>query len=86
MIKKLFTFIKAENTDEEISARGQSLYSSVGFILSHHLWIQILIGMFLGILTGLIISPEGIGLFENDTAQALGAWIAIPGILFLSCP
>ena len=65
------------------SARGKSLAKSTDFILSHHLWVKILVGMVLGILTGLALSPNGMGLLAPDTAFALGDWIRLPGVVFL---
>ena len=40
--------------------------------------------MVLGILTGLALSPNGMGLLAPDTAFALGDWIRLPGVVFLS--
>lgn len=48
------------------------------------LWIYILIGLAAGLATGLILSPAGAGLIQDgDTARAVGAWLAMPGVVFL---
>ncbi|MEP2100823.1 MAG: dicarboxylate/amino acid:cation symporter [Parasphingorhabdus sp.] len=46
------------------------------------LWAQVMVALVLGIATGLLLGPEG-GLISADTAQWLGAWLALPGQLFL---
>lgn len=47
------------------------------------LWLQVLVGMVLGITAGLLLSPDA-GLVERATALAIGEWIALPGRLFLA--
>lgn len=65
------------------SARGKSLSESTEFMLSQHLWQKILIGMVLGILTGFVLSPEGMAIVSEDLAFTLGSWIKLPGVIFL---
>ncbi len=65
------------------SKRGKSLYESSHFIIDQHLWIKILVGMALGIIIGLLLSPEGQIIASQDTAFAVGEWMALPGVLFL---
>lgn len=47
------------------------------------LWLQVLVGMALGIGAGLIINPET-GFVSAPLAQGLGEWLALPGRLFLA--
>lgn len=47
------------------------------------LWLKILIGMALGILVGLILSPNGVGGLSEEQAQSLAPWVKLPGTLFL---
>lgn len=47
------------------------------------LWLQVLIGMVLGIATGILLGPST-GWLTPDTALALGNWLALPGQLFLT--
>ena len=47
------------------------------------LWLQVLVGMVLGVAAGLMLSPEA-GWFREPTARAIGEWIALPGHLFLA--
>ncbi len=51
-------------------------------LIRGRLWVKILIGMALGFLIGIIISPET-GLFKAPTAEILGSWLALPGNIFL---
>lgn len=46
------------------------------------LWAQVLIAMILGIGIGLLLGPAA-GLVPPATARTLGAWLALPGKLFL---
>lgn len=47
------------------------------------LWAQVLAGLILGVFAGLLLGPEA-GLLPRDTAEILGAWLAMPGSIFLS--
>ncbi|HDQ99783.1 MAG TPA: dicarboxylate/amino acid:cation symporter [candidate division WOR-3 bacterium] len=47
------------------------------------LWVKILIGMGLGLITGLAIGPEA-GIVPVNIARVVGAWLALPGQLFLA--
>lgn len=47
------------------------------------LWLQVLIGMALGIATGLLINPDT-GFVSRPTANVLSEWLALPGNLFLA--
>ncbi len=47
------------------------------------LWLKVLIGMLLGIGTGILIGP-GLGWVDADLANTLGNWLALPGQLFLT--
>jgi len=51
--------------------------------MDQKLWAKILSGMIAGIAVGLILSPQGMGLWEKDWAYAAGEWLALPGIIFL---
>lgn len=46
------------------------------------LWAQVLCGMLLGFAVGSLLSPD-VGLLDPRTAKLLGAWMALPGQLFL---
>ncbi len=51
-------------------------------LLRERLWLQVLVGMALGIAFGLAIGPTG-GLLSPATASLVGNWVALPGKLFL---
>lgn len=75
--------------NEQQSERGKSLEKSTDFIVSQHLWLKILIGMVLGTILGLLLSPDTYNLLGKTGLDAeispitLGEWIAIPGVVFL---
>ncbi|RMF12476.1 MAG: dicarboxylate/amino acid:cation symporter [Alphaproteobacteria bacterium] len=61
----------------------KSLSVHLNFLRRTQLWFQILIGMILGVVTGLLLSPER-GHISDATAEAIGNWLALPGELFLT--
>lgn len=65
------------------SNRAKSLSEATDFIMDQNLWIKILIGMALGVITGLLLSPEGGGLWDRQLVLTIGEWMALPGALFL---
>ncbi len=50
---------------------------------SASLWLKILMGMIIGIVVGLILSPHGVGLIGEDLPFLLASWIKLPGVFFL---
>ncbi len=65
------------------SPREKSLSTATDFMIGQNLWKKILIGMALGVLAGLALSPESMALLPAETAYNLGEWIRLPGVLFL---
>ncbi|MCQ6963514.1 dicarboxylate/amino acid:cation symporter [Methanolobus chelungpuianus] len=47
------------------------------------LWLKILIGMMLGIITGLALGPSA-GLVDTQLSYIIGEWLALPGYIFLA--
>ncbi|MDX1431326.1 MAG: dicarboxylate/amino acid:cation symporter [Gammaproteobacteria bacterium] len=47
------------------------------------LWLQVLIGMVLGIVAGTLMGP-GVGWLEPEVGSTVGNWLAFPGQLFLA--
>ncbi len=47
------------------------------------LWLQVLIGMVLGIITGILLGPST-GWLEPKMSNLIGNWLALPGQLFLA--
>ncbi|MCC6009006.1 MAG: dicarboxylate/amino acid:cation symporter [Rhodobacteraceae bacterium] len=51
--------------------------------ISARLWAQVMAGMVAGLGLGLILGPEA-GLIAPSQTEALGAWLALPGRIFLA--
>lgn len=68
------------------SARHDLMEDVTHDIIHEKLWLKILIGMGLGVIVGFLLSPEGAALLTKDQqlANDIGEWLALPGILFLS--
>ncbi|MFC1589137.1 dicarboxylate/amino acid:cation symporter [Pseudomonadota bacterium] len=67
-----------------------SSYNPVNYLSSYltklvkgRLWLKVLIGMTLGIVTGMLIGPTT-GWVQPEIATAIGNWLALPGQLFLT--
>ncbi len=52
-------------------------------LVRRRLWIKVLVGMFLGIASGVLIGPS-VGWISSETAATIGNWLALPGQLFLA--
>lgn len=52
-------------------------------LVEGRLWLKVMVGMALGILTGLLLGP-GVGWVDPPTAKTLVSWLALPGQLFLA--
>lgn len=63
--------------------RDISLRKSIAALIAQHLWAKILLGMVLGVATGLALSPSGLALMDPAQARILAGWIALPGFVFL---
>lgn len=61
--------------------RHLSIYLSG--LVRDRLWLKVLIGMFLGLITGTLLGPS-VGLVEPATGTLIGNWLAFPGQLFLA--
>jgi len=66
----------------DISSLGQ-LSDRLAMLVRGRLWLQVLIGMALGIGTGILLGPST-GWLEARTALLVGNWLALPGQLFLT--
>jgi len=51
-------------------------------LIRGRLWLQVVIGMFAGILVGILLGPT-VGLVSQKNASVVGNWLAFPGQLFL---
>lgn len=59
------------------------LSSSLEQLIATHLWAKVLVGMVLGIATGLLLGPEA-GLISPALAAQWVHWLSLPGTLFLA--
>lgn len=48
------------------------------------LWQKIIFALILGLMIGLILSPKGLGALNEQNAQQVALWVALPGKLFLA--
>lgn len=58
------------------------LYLKVEELIKTRLYLKVLIGLFLGIITGILLSQE-IGLVSKELGISISNWLAFPGHLFL---
>ncbi|MFT5904451.1 MAG: proton glutamate symport protein [Cryomorphaceae bacterium] len=58
--------------------------SSLSYLIRGKLWVQILLGMVLGIALGLALSPQGGGIISLEEIDGVASWMALPGKLFLA--
>lgn len=52
-------------------------------LVKGRLWLQILIGLFLGLIVGALLSPTA-DLVSREAANIAGSWLALPGRFFLT--
>ena len=52
-------------------------------LVKGQLWLKVLLGMGLGLSTGMLLGPSA-GLVEPETGATIGNWLAFPGHLFLA--
>ena len=60
----------------------QSLSTYLQKLVEGKLWLKVIIALLLGVGLGLLLSPQN-GYVSQKTAELLGNWLALPGILFL---
>ena len=48
------------------------------------LWFQVVLGMFSGIVFGLILSPSAFALVPENIAMLIAPWVALVGYVFLA--
>src|SRR5690554_6427402 len=66
----------------EESTKLKNLDKYLRSLIENNLWAQVLIAIFLGIITGVILGPETAWVRE-ETSDKLGNWLALPGNIFL---
>lgn len=58
------------------------LSSYLNHLVKGRLWLKVIIGMFLGAGTGLLLNPST-GLVNPELSQNLGSWLNLPGEIFM---
>ncbi|WP_370462573.1 dicarboxylate/amino acid:cation symporter [Pseudomaricurvus sp. HS19] len=61
----------------------KSLSAGLDRLVQGHLWVKVLIGLGLGVITGVLLGPD-LALVSQDTAMVVANWLALPGKLFLA--
>ena len=51
-------------------------------LIRSRLWLQILVGMALGIGVGLALSPSGAAVLSEPNARLVACWLALPGHVY----
>lgn len=59
------------------------LADNLGQLIRGRLWMQVLIGMGLGVIVGILLGPS-VGWLKPETSAVVGNWLAFPGQLFLA--
>ena len=82
-------FISALSTCTRQFDRGEEFFRSLlnlgdqlASLITQRLWLQVVIGMILGVATGVVIGP-GFELLPAKTSLLIANWVALPGQLFL---
>ncbi|MCL7943775.1 dicarboxylate/amino acid:cation symporter [Marinobacter sp. ATCH36] len=73
----------AENDANHYPRPLRHLSSYLSGLVQGRLWLKVLVGMFLGLVTGTLLGPS-VGLVEPKTGTLIGNWLAFPGQLFLA--
>jgi len=59
------------------------LASHLSDLVAGRLWLKVIIGMSMGLLTGVLLGPSA-GFVATETGVLIGNWLALPGNLFLA--
>lgn len=59
-----------------------NLTGAIDSWISKRLWLQVVLGLALGIAVGALLGPDT-GLVTPEDAETIGAWLALPGKIFL---
>ena len=52
-------------------------------LIKEHLWVKIIVAMFLGVAVGVLLSPST-GLVSSGLSAGIAEWVALPGQIFLT--
>lgn len=54
----------------------------ITYLIKTKLWVQVLVGLFLGLLFGIVLGPD-VGIIPKNTTEIITEWLSIPAHLFL---
>ncbi len=60
-----------------------TLSDKLGRLIENKLWLQVIVAMVLGVITGVTIGPD-LALVKEETSLLIASWLALPGHLFLA--
>jgi Na+/H+-dicarboxylate symporter len=60
----------------------KDLYTHLQSLVKDRLWAKVLIGLFLGIITGILLSPNN-DYIDIKTSETITSWLALPGSIFI---
>jgi len=75
--------IRRATRDSGMSRSLINTVSNIHALMRERLWLQVIVGMALGIAAGTLLDPVR-GLVEPSVSHAIGKWLAFPGGLFLA--
>ena len=52
-------------------------------LVEGRLWAKVLVGLFLGIVTGVLLGPD-LAIVSQDLSRTIASWLALPGKLFIA--
>lgn len=76
--------VEQEAVQQDESTGLGELVEKLQGLVRTKLWVQILIGMALGIGVGLLLAPSGLALVSQQLADTIAGWLALPGQIFLA--
>lgn len=68
--------------DINLSSIGK-LSHQLSALTEGKLWLQVVVGMFLGVVVGILIGPD-LAYLSPETSLLIASWLALPGHLFLA--
>ncbi len=68
---------------DSVSGYFRNLSHRLDSLVKNRLWLQVIIGLLMGISAGFLLGPD-MGLVAPEMAAVIGDWLALPGKMFLA--